>query len=35
VNDAPTPVHGPSTVKPVIGPVPQPPSWWADALLDV
>jgi ribonuclease Z len=35
VNDAPRPVHGPSTTKPVIEPAPEPPGWWAEALLDI
>lgn len=35
VNDAPQPVHGPSTTQPVIEPAPSPPSWWAEALLDI
>lgn len=35
VNDAPQPVHGPSSTHPVIEPAPEPPGWWADALLDV
>jgi ribonuclease Z len=35
VNDAPPPVHGPSTTEPVIEPAPQPPGWWAEALLDL
>jgi ribonuclease Z len=35
VNDAPQPVHGPSTTKPLIEPAPPPPSWWAEASLDV
>jgi ribonuclease Z len=35
VNDAPQSVHGPSTTKPELDPAPEPPSWWAEALLDV
>jgi ribonuclease Z len=35
VNDAAPPVHGPSVSKPAPEPIPAPPSWWADALLDV
>jgi ribonuclease Z len=35
VNDAPPPVHGPSTTKPVIEPALAPPHWWADAALDL
>jgi hypothetical protein len=35
VNDAPSPVHGPSRTEPVIPPAPEPPGWWAEALLDV
>jgi ribonuclease Z len=35
VNDAPQPVHRPSTAQPVIEPAPEPPGWWAEALLDV
>jgi ribonuclease Z len=35
VNDAPQPVHGPSTTQPVIAPAPAPPGWWAEASLDI
>jgi ribonuclease Z len=35
VNDAAPPVHGPSHSNPAPEPMPAPPSWWADALLDV
>jgi hypothetical protein len=35
VNDAPQPVNGPSTTEPVIEPAPEPPDWWAEALLDL
>ena len=35
VNDAAPPVHGPSHSNPAPDPMPAPPSWWADALLDV
>jgi ribonuclease Z len=35
VNDAASPVHGPSHSTPAPEPMPAPPSWWADALLDV
>jgi ribonuclease Z len=35
VNDAAPPVHGPSHSNPAPGPMPAPPAWWADALLDV
>ena len=35
VNDAAPPVHGPSRSDPAPEPMPAPPSWWADALLDV
>jgi ribonuclease Z len=35
VNDAATPVHGPSKSNPAPDPMPAPPAWWADALLDV
>jgi ribonuclease Z len=35
VNDAASPVHGPSKTDPIVEtPVP-PPTWWADALLDL
>jgi len=33
VNDAPHPVHGPSTTQPAIAPAPAPPGWWAEAEL--
>jgi len=35
VNDAPQSVHGPSTTKPALEPTPEPPGWWAEALLDM
>jgi ribonuclease Z len=35
VNDAASPVHGPSQTNPAPEPMPAPPAWWADALLDV
>jgi ribonuclease Z len=35
VNDAAPPVHGPSKTVPAVDPEPTPPSWWADALLDI
>jgi ribonuclease Z len=35
VNDAAPPVHGPSKTSPAPEPMPAPPAWWADALLDV
>jgi ribonuclease Z len=35
VNDAPPPVHGPSSTKPVIEPALEPPGWWAETLLDI
>jgi ribonuclease Z len=35
VNDAAPPVHGPSKTSPAPEPMPVPPAWWADALLDV
>jgi ribonuclease Z len=35
VNDAALPVHGPSKTSPAPEPMPAPPPWWADALLDV
>jgi ribonuclease Z len=35
VNDAAPPVHGPSHSSPTPEPMPAPPAWWADALLDV
>jgi ribonuclease Z len=35
VNDAAPPVHGPSKSNPSPDPMPAPPTWWADALLDV
>ena len=35
VNDAAPPVHGPSKSSPAPEPMPAPPAWWADALLDV
>jgi ribonuclease Z len=35
VNDAAPPVHGPSKSNPAPEPMPAPPAWWADALLDV
>jgi ribonuclease Z len=35
VNDAPHPVHGPSTTQPVMASPPAPPGWWAEAALDI
>jgi ribonuclease Z len=35
VNDAAPPVHGPSKSSPDLDPMPAPPAWWADALLDL
>ncbi|MGZ5400531.1 MAG: guanitoxin biosynthesis MBL fold metallo-hydrolase GntH [Nocardioides sp.] len=35
VNDASAPVHGPSHASPVLDPRPTPPTWWADALLEL
>ena len=35
VNDAAPPEHGPSKSSPAPEPMPAPPAWWADALLDV
>jgi ribonuclease Z len=35
VNDAAPPVHGPSKTAPGLDPQPRPPTWWADALLDI
>jgi ribonuclease Z len=35
VNDAAPPVHGPSKSSPAPDPMPAPPAWWADALLDL
>ena len=35
VNDAAPPVHGPSHTSPALDPMPAPPAWWADAVLDV
>ena len=35
VNDAASPVHGPSQSNPALDPMPAPPAWWADALLDL
>ncbi len=35
VDDAATPVHGPSHGTPALDPMPAPPAWWSDALLDV
>jgi ribonuclease Z len=35
VNDAAPPVHGPSQTDSSLDPMPAPPAWWADALLDV
>jgi ribonuclease Z len=35
VNDAAPPVHGPSKSHPAPEPIPAPPAWWADALLDI
>jgi ribonuclease Z len=35
VNDAAPPVHGPSRTSPTLDPMPTPPPWWAEALLDL
>jgi hypothetical protein len=35
VNDAASPVHGPTKASPALDPRPAPPAWWAEALLDV
>jgi ribonuclease Z len=35
VDDAAPPVHGPAQSSPALDPSPTPPSWWAEALLDV
>ncbi len=35
VNDAAPPVHGPSQTSPELDPRPAPPTWWAEALLDM
>lgn len=35
VNDAAPPVHGPSRTSPELDPPPTPPSWWAEALLEM
>jgi ribonuclease Z len=35
VNDAAPPVHGPSHTSAALDPMPAPPAWWADALLDL
>jgi ribonuclease Z len=35
VNDAAPPVHGPSQTSPELDPLPTPPIWWAEALLDL
>lgn len=35
VNDAPRPVHGPSTTQPAMAPAPAAPGWWAEAGLDI
>jgi ribonuclease Z len=35
VNDAAPPVHGPSQTSPELDPRPTPPTWWAEALLDL
>jgi ribonuclease Z len=35
VNDAASPVHGPSHSTPAPESMPAPPAWWADALLDI
>jgi ribonuclease Z len=35
VNDAAPPLHGPSKSSPALDPMPAPPAWWADALLDL
>jgi ribonuclease Z len=35
VNDAAPPVHGASKGSPELGPQPDPPPWWAAAVLDI
>jgi ribonuclease Z len=35
VNNAPHPMHGPSKTEPQLEPMPAPPTWWADAALDI
>jgi len=35
VNDAAPPVHGRSTTQPSLDPLPEPPAWWAEALLEL
>jgi ribonuclease Z len=35
VGESTPPVHGPSHSNPSPEPMPAPPAWWADALLDV
>jgi ribonuclease Z len=35
VNDAAPPAHGPSQTSPELDPRPTPPTWWAEALLDL
>jgi ribonuclease Z len=35
VNDAAPPVHGPSKSSPQLEPMPAPPAWWVNALLDI
>ena len=35
VNDAASPVHGPTKTEPELDPPVPPPAWWAEALLDV
>jgi ribonuclease Z len=35
VNDAAPPVHGPAQTNPALDPPPTPPTWWAEALLDL
>jgi ribonuclease Z len=35
VNDAAPPVHGPSKSNPALDPMPAPPAWWAEALLNL
>jgi hypothetical protein len=35
VDDAAPPVHGAYRSTPAPEPMPAPPAWWADALLDI
>jgi ribonuclease Z len=35
VNNAPHPMHGPSKTEPQLEPMPAPPTWWANAALDI